>query len=121
MVENVQVSTAPSVNKAKPNMFQPNFGPSKKASLAPYASRALPSMASNAPSPIKSDLHSAAMEKKPNIVKIKLISTGLIIFVAFCSAITHSYPENCGKPVISPDVPEFEESHGRIIHGTEVF
>ena len=30
------------------------------------------------------------------------------------------YPDNCGKPVISPDIPEFEESHGRIIHGTEV-
>ena len=44
-----------------------------------------------------------------------------LILILSCLTSAFSYPDNCGKPVISPDVPEFEESNGRIIHGTEVF
>lgn len=34
------------------------------------------------------------------------------------AVLASSYPENCGKPVISPDIPDLSADE-RIIHGTE--
>ena len=47
-----------------------------------------------------------------------IFSKLLNLFSVLCLA--QSYPDDCGKPAISPDVPNDENSNGRIIHGTEV-
>ena len=45
----------------------------------------------------------------------------LTILVICVGLVSCSFPENCGKPAISPDVPDVNINYnGRIIHGTEV-